>query len=237
MAKKRMFDKAILETDNFLNVSLTAKALYFLLGMEADDEGFVSPKRILRLYGGEMGDLKNLIDSGLVIPFKSGVVVITDWNQNNWLDNRRIRPTQYQIEKKMLILTEQNKYVLSNGLASARLEESSIEEKRVEEKSISNASVAEIPQVLKEFEIINPAIKRMYGNKTQRGACERLVKRFGLEKVLNACRASVAVINQPFAPKITTPYQLETEWAKLVGFLNQENNKKFSKGKQIISST
>src|SRR3990167_6183213 len=216
MAKKRMFDKSILETDNFLNVSLTAKALYFLLGMEADDEGFVSPKRILRLYGGEMGDLKNLIDSGLVIPFKSGVVVITDWNQNNWLHNRRIRPTQYQIEKKMLLLTEQNKYVLSNGLASARLEESSIEEKRVEEKSISNASVAGIQEVLKVFESVNPAIKRMYGNKTQRGAVERLIKSFGLEKVLGACRASVAILGQPYAPKITTPYQLETEWAKLV---------------------
>ena len=120
MAQKRMFDKSILETDNFLNISLTAKALYFLLGMEADDEGFISPNRVIRLYGGEVGDLKNLIDTNLVIPFKSGVIVITDWKQNNWLDNRRIKPTQYQKEKKLLLVNEQNKYVLSNGLASAQ---------------------------------------------------------------------------------------------------------------------
>ena len=136
MAQKRMFDKSILETDNFLNISLTAKAIYFLLGMEADDEGFISPKRVLRLYGGEVGDLKNLIDVGLIIPFKSGVVVITDWNQNNWLDNRRIRPTQYQIEKKMFILKEQKRYELSTGLASAQLEERRTEENRGEENSI-----------------------------------------------------------------------------------------------------
>ena len=142
MAQKRMFDKSIMETDNFLNISLTAKALYFLLGMEADDEGFISPKRVLRLYGGEIGDLKNLIDTGLVIPFKSGVIVITDWNQNNWLDNRRIRPTQYQTEKKMLILTSQKKYMLSGGLAVAKTVESSIEEKRVEQKSIASDKVA-----------------------------------------------------------------------------------------------
>ena len=129
MAQKRMFDKSILETDNFLNISLTAKALYFLLGMEADDEGFIAPKRVLRLYGGEIGDLQNLIDTGLVLPFKTGVVVITNWNQNNWLDKRRIRPTQYQEEKKMLGLTNEGKYWLSNGLAS--IEESSIEEKRM----------------------------------------------------------------------------------------------------------
>ena len=120
MASKRMFDRSIIETDNFLNVSLSAKAIYFLLGMEADDEGFVSPNRVVRLYGGEAGDIKNLIDVGLIIPFKSGVVVITDWNQNNWLDGRRIKPTQYQKEKKMLTLTQGKKYELSIGLASAQ---------------------------------------------------------------------------------------------------------------------
>lgn len=134
-----MFDKSILETDNFLNVSLTAKALYFLLGMEADDEGFVAPKRVIRLYGGEMGDLQNLIDVGLIIPFKNGVVVITHWNQNNWLDKRRIKPTQYQEEKNLLLLTEQRKYLLSNGLAS-------IEESRGEEYTPSpSASGASNP--------------------------------------------------------------------------------------------
>lgn len=129
-----MFDKSIIETDNFLNMSMSAKALYFLLGMEADDEGFVSPKRVMRLYGGEVGDAQNLVDAGLIIPFRSGVVVITDWNQNNWLDNRRIRPTQYQLEKKQLILTSQKKYELSNGLAVAQLVESREEEIRVEKK-------------------------------------------------------------------------------------------------------
>ena len=128
-----MFDKAIIETDKFLNVSLSAKAIYFLLGMEADDEGFVSPKRVLRLYGGEMGDIKNLIDVGLIIPFESGVVVITDWLQNNWLDSRRIKNTQYQEEKKQLSIA-QNKYLLSDGLAVAKREEYSIEEKSIEEK-------------------------------------------------------------------------------------------------------
>ncbi|KKR09566.1 MAG: hypothetical protein UT43_C0017G0017 [Parcubacteria group bacterium GW2011_GWC1_39_29] len=133
MSSKRMFDKAIMETDNFLNISLSAKAIYFLLGMEADDEGFVSPTRILRLYGGEKGDLKNLIDTGLIIPFKSGVVVITDWHQNNWLDIRRIKPTQHQKEKKLLTLNDCRKYVLSQCLADAKPEESRVEESRVEQ--------------------------------------------------------------------------------------------------------
>jgi hypothetical protein len=135
MAQKRLFDRAIIETDKFLNISLSAKALYFLLGMEADDEGFVSPNRVMRLYGSELGDLKNLIDTGLVIPFKSGVVVITDWKENNWLDSRRIKPTQYQEELKLLKL-DNNKYLLSECLAGAKREEYSIVEHSREEKSI-----------------------------------------------------------------------------------------------------
>lgn len=150
MAQKRMFDRAVIEADKFLNISLTAKALYFLLGMEADDEGFVSPTRVLRLYGGEHGDLKNLIDSGLVIPFKTGVVVITDWHTNNYLDTRRTKPTRYQDEKNQLILvkidrentnfTNDKKYVLSIGLAGAQPEENRIEENRREENGGSQSS-------------------------------------------------------------------------------------------------
>ncbi len=143
MSQKRMFDRAIIETEKFLNISLGAKAIYFLLGMEADDEGFVSPNRVLRLYGGEAGDIKNLIDTGLIIPFKSGVVVITDWNSNNWLDQRRIKPTQHQEEKKMLGLTDNKKYVLSNG--SASIEEYRVEQNRIGEREQTPA------QITKEF--------------------------------------------------------------------------------------
>ena len=127
-----MFDKAIIDTDRFMDLSMSSKALYFLLGMEGDDEGFVSYKKVMRIHGGNEDDLKILIAKNFLIYFESGVVVITDWNSNNWLDSRRIKPTEYQTEKKLILLTKNNKYVLSDGLAS--IEESSIEEKRIVKK-------------------------------------------------------------------------------------------------------
>ncbi len=136
MAQKRMFDRAIIDTDRFMDMPISAKALYFLMGMEADDEGFVSPKKILRLHGGSEDDVKVLIGKMFLIPFESGVVVITDWNKNNWLDNRRIRTTEYKKEKDLLSLTNDKSYVLSTRLASTRLEEKSIEEKSIEEKGV-----------------------------------------------------------------------------------------------------
>lgn len=133
MATKRMFDKAIIDTDKFMDMPLSAKAVYFLLGMEADDEGFVSYKKVMRIHGGNDDDLKILLAKGMVIHFPSGVVVVTDWNKNNWLDSRRIKPTEYQKEKKLLVKREGAYMLLSEGLAS--IEESSIEEYSTEENS------------------------------------------------------------------------------------------------------
>lgn len=130
-----MFDRAIIEMDKFTDLSMSSKALYFLLGMEADDEGFVSPKRVMNIYGGNDDDLKMLIVKNFVIAFESGVVVITDWNNNNWLDSRRIKPTKYVKEKEMVVMNKGRMYMLSNGLALAKPVESSIEESSTELRS------------------------------------------------------------------------------------------------------
>ena len=125
-----MFDKAIIDTDRFMDLSMSGKALYFLLGMEADDEGFVSYKKVMRIHGGNEDDIKILVAKNFVLMFESGVVVITDWNKNNYLDKNRSKKTEYQKEKKMLLLTKEDKYEFNNGLTS--IEESSIEESRGE---------------------------------------------------------------------------------------------------------
>ena len=47
MAEKRMLSKKVLDTDAFLDMPLSAQALYFHLVINADDEGFGgNPKRI-----------------------------------------------------------------------------------------------------------------------------------------------------------------------------------------------
>lgn len=165
-----MFDRAIIDTDNFMDLSMSGKALYFLLGMEADDEGFVSSRKVMRVHGGNLDDLKVLIAKKFVIPFESGVVVITDWKKNNWLDTRRIRPTEYEKEKKMLVLTESKQYALSNGLATAQpVERSRVERSREEiaalaAKPSKNPLDDETTQSLAEFVTACRSSSRRYIN-------------------------------------------------------------------------
>lgn len=97
-----MFSAQIVSSDIFLEMSLTSQALYFHLGMSADDDGFVSPKKILRMTGAGDDDLRLLLTKGFVIPFESGVIVITHWKQNNYLRNDRYTPTIYKAESEHL---------------------------------------------------------------------------------------------------------------------------------------
>lgn len=99
MAQKRMFSLAVVDTDRFLDMPVSTQALYFHLGMHGDDDGFVSgPRKIARASGCNDDDLRLLIQKKYIIPFKSGVVVITDWKINNTLKNDRYKATVYQDE-------------------------------------------------------------------------------------------------------------------------------------------
>ena len=141
MAQKRMFDKNVVESDKFLDLPNSSKALYFMAGMEADDKGFFQPRKLQRMCGFSDDDYKILIAKGFFITFESGVMVVTDWNKNNWLDSRRITETEYIDELNMLKLIN-NKYELSNtedskclAVAKPMLRENSIEENSIEENS------------------------------------------------------------------------------------------------------
>lgn len=116
MANKRMFSVDVTETDAFLDMPLTAQALYFHLGMRGDDDGFVSnPRSVMRVAGCNETDLKTLEESGYIITFRSGVIVISDWKVNNNLRNDRYKPTTFQDERSKLSETANKRYILRTG--------------------------------------------------------------------------------------------------------------------------
>ena len=119
MAQRRMFSLLVIDTDHFMDMPASAQALYFHLGMHGDDDGFVSsPKKITRAAGCCDNDLQILASQGYIIPFKSGVVVITDWRLHNTLKNDRYRKTIFQSEKAALTIDETGRYLLTPSPAS-----------------------------------------------------------------------------------------------------------------------
>ena len=96
MANKRMFCLDIVNSDAFLDMPLSAQALYFHLGMRADDDGFIgNPKSIQRLAGASQDDLMLLITKRFLIAFDNGVIAIKHWRMNNYIQKDRKKDTVY----------------------------------------------------------------------------------------------------------------------------------------------
>ena len=120
MANKRMFALDVVDTDCFCEMPVSARLLYYELGMRGDDEGFVqNPKRIMLTTGTTVDDLKVLAAKGYVILFDSGVLVITHWQKNNFIQKDRFHETSCLAEKAQIQTTDSKKYALlpaGNGL-------------------------------------------------------------------------------------------------------------------------
>lgn len=111
MAERRMFAKSIVLSDAFLDMPMSARCLYFTLGMLADDDGFVgSVKSAMRQCGASKDDLTILITKRYLISFESGVVVIKHWKLNNYIQNDRHKSTNYLDEFSLLKEDENRAY-------------------------------------------------------------------------------------------------------------------------------
>ncbi len=112
MAERRMFHTAVVESDAFLDLPVGAQALYFHLGMHADDDGFINaPRQIARKLRRQPKDLRLLEESGFVLMF-DGILVIKHWRMANSLKNDRIKPIRYPEIAQKLYITASKLYTL-----------------------------------------------------------------------------------------------------------------------------
>lgn len=205
MAQKRMFDKTIADSDEFLEMPLTTQALYFHLNIRADDDGFVSNcNSIMRLVGAKEDDFKLLILKRYLIPFENKICVIRHWLIHNTIRKDRYNPTIYTNEKNQLCINDKiydlndNKST-GNQLATnwqPSIEENSIEEYRLEESS-------------KELLTIDSSNNYEMDIETLQSVCEILEKEFGrtitpleVEKI-KTWKYSVEIIKLAIAEAVT----------------------------------
>ena len=164
MANKRMFSKEIVGSDAFLDMPTSSQLLYFHLGMEADDDGFIgNPKKICRFVGASDDDLKILLSKRFVLMFDSGVVVVKHHRMNNNWDKYNCKRTVYAEEFAQLYIKENKAYTLDkiqgrklqsdNSLKTVfRIEENRIDKKREEDTDTSLSSLEKpSEELLKEM--------------------------------------------------------------------------------------
>lgn len=145
MANRRMFSKAVTESDSFLSLSKDAQLLWFHLGMVADDDGFLNCTRmVMVLHGIEEDALNELVRTGFLLSFDSGVYLLRDWAICNQLRADRYKETVHRREKSMVGRNESNQYVwLPDGCQAVATGKDSKGESREGEVSQEKASQGE----------------------------------------------------------------------------------------------
>lgn len=111
MAKKRMFDTTIIESDSFCQLSKSAQTLYFHLNMLADDDGIVDMwKSLLRYLVVKRVHLDSLIDAGYIIELDSGALLISDWLLHNTIRRDRYNESRYKNDLSTVQILANGRY-------------------------------------------------------------------------------------------------------------------------------
>ena len=91
------------------------------------------------------------------------------------------------------------------------------------------ASSIEIAEGIDLFKSVNPSYKILFGRNPQRDAMARMIMQQGFEKVKTMILFLPKNNKKAYAPKITTPIQLEAKMGELIAFWAQEKDKLTSK--------
>ena len=203
MAHRRMFSLSIVDTDRFLEMPSSTQALYFHLGMRADDDGFVAaPKSIAAICGCSVDDIRLLAMKGFVQAFETGVLVIIDWKENNKIRKDRYTPTKFTHEK-MLLDGNQNGNQSDTQTATEWLPQDRLGKDRIGKVRESKADNAALPPSPADSEKVKPKRKR------QEQAQETIADIFRtfagsdteLEKALTDFNALRAANKKPLTPR------------------------------------
>lgn len=129
-----MFSRKVVESDQFLELPLSAQGLYMHICMEADDDGFVNnANRIRKVVEASQEDYQTLFDRGYLLKMSNGLVVVSHWRICNTIRKDRYKPTVYQSEYKKLKICD-NVYTLGEKGTTEILEISNIPEEMMVQK-------------------------------------------------------------------------------------------------------
>lgn len=195
MANKRMFCIDIVNSDAFLDMPLSAQALYFHLGMRADDDGFIgNPKSIQRLAGASQDDLMLLITKRFLIAFDNGVIAIKHWRMNNYIQKDRKKDTVYIELLNNLEVKENGSYTEKKKMDTVCIQDvsemdsqNSIDKISIDKDSIEiNNSCSSVDEASEFFEKIWKEYPNKKGKTQVKASHKKALFKIGYERLVKA---------------------------------------------------
>lgn len=118
--------------------------------------------------------------------------------------------------KKRLVTSEQKVTQLVNKRLHTK-------DTITKETNIYNNNI-NINSVISLFEPINPFYKKLFSNSTQRKSLQNIINKYGEEWTAALIQRLPEIIKMPYAPVITSPYELEVKMGALIAFLQRDGS-------------
>lgn len=165
--------------------------------------------------------LQKLEESNIIKVDRKGFINI--YEINKYFDKWRLVDTGKLVDARtQLVDTDLPKLVDTGRHTKERKKDTKETTKAPALEENIGKTVNEIIDLFKE---VNPSHELLFRQKPQRKAVEEMLKKWGREKLEATIRFLPEIITKPYAPRITTPCQLQRDIGKLVAYYKQENFK------------
>ena len=160
MARKRMIDGAVFESDAFMSMPLSAHGLYVHLILHADDDGIVNnTASVIAMCGATSNDLDWLIDKEFVIDLREryGAIVIKHWRLMNWLVADRYTPSNDEKIRKILYVKPNRMYSLDKKSGYPLCNKGKGDEKSVS-TSVSDTVNGDTTEKVAQYSVVKSSV-------------------------------------------------------------------------------
>lgn len=140
---------------------------------------------------------------------------------------RQQKTTKY----RLITIVKWNEYQETDNKATTKQQQSDtikkLRSKEVKNKIREDSDVPsrDVVELIDSFKEVNPMYSKWYENKTQRSACERLIKVNGIDRIKKIVAFLPKSNATEYMPVITSPLQLEDKFGQLASAWQKLKNK------------
>lgn len=145
MARRRMFSKDIVRSDTFLSMSLESCLLYFQLGMEADDRGYINNMNtVIKITGASNNALKELMTNKFILKRGETLYLIKGWCVNNTIQPSRLVESKYIEDLKKLFFDVNKSYTTNETPTPCLSTQKSKRKDKEKERKVEESEVEQL---------------------------------------------------------------------------------------------
>lgn len=233
---KTVINSKVVDTDSFLEMPPTSRLLYYDLLLRSDNDGFITPLKVIRLTGASQDDLKILVAKGFAYAWDDGVIVLLHYREHNHV--KHYSPSDYwprlrQLKGKYALGAREDGATLAPGRSQdganvapqVKLSKDKINKVNTYDTT-SVVSMAKNGVFISWEETIAPVTTTI---ETQRKSSVTLLNRYGLENCQKMVRVVAHAHSNQFARKEVKVQSLTAllgNWDKLVIYAKTQSVQK-----------